>query len=199
MFNKLKKANNIFYVFVMLFFVSTISFGQNSDSKKDGLIPVKCTSKAQTTYYKLGSLPCTTDTIAVNKKEYLKIEFKVTNKNAQDPYYYGYRQLVRYKNKKEVQRIKLRDEGDPYWSSMPFVRVRKQKYLADLDDDGYLEFAVFPFSPGSAIWGTVKIYSLKDQIEYWGEGKYRFEQDTFVQLECMKCSKFNLEECKKCK
>lgn len=72
------------------------------------------------------------------------------------------------------------------------------KETADLDDDGYLEFAVFPFSPGSAIWGTARIFSLKEKIEFWGEGRYQFEGDTFVQLGCMRCSKFNPEECKKC-
>ena len=199
MFNNFKETNNTFYMFTILFFTSTASFGQSGDGKKNGLIPVKCTSKAQTTYYALGDLPCTTDTIKVSDREYLKIEFKVTNKNARNPYDYGYRELVRYKNKKAVQKIKLREVDDPPWSSMPFVRVRKQKYLADLDKDGHLEFAVFPFSPGSAIWGTVKIYSLKDKIEYWGEGNYRFEQDTHVMLGCMKCSKFDPEECKKCK
>ena len=52
--------------------------------------------------------------------------------------------------------------------------------------------------PGSAIWGTVRIFSLKDKIEFWGEGRYQFEGDTFVQLGCMRCSKFNPDECKKC-
>ena len=34
-----------------------------------------------------------------------------------------------------------------YWSETPFVRIRRQQYLADLDGDGHLEFAVFPLSP----------------------------------------------------
>ena len=81
----------------------------------------------------------------------------------------------------------------------PSFVIRRQQYLADLDGDGHLEFAVFPFSPGSAIWGTVRIYSIKDEIEPWGLGRYRFELDTFVQLDCMRCSKFNPEECEKCR
>ena len=147
----------------------------------------------------MGDLPCTRDAIKVSESERLRIHFKVINRSAQDPYEYGYQELIRYKNNKAVERISLRRSGDVHWNKVPFVRVREQKFLADLDGDGHLEFAVFPFSPGSAIWGTARIYSLKDKIEFWGNGRYRFELDTFVQLECMKCSKFNPEECKKCK
>ncbi|MCT4642076.1 MAG: hypothetical protein N4A33_07220 [Bacteriovoracaceae bacterium] len=61
-----------------------------------------------------------------------------------------------------------------------------------------IEFAIFPFSSGSAIWGTVRIYSLKKKIKLWGSGRYQFEGDTFVKFGCDKCSKFNLDACKKC-
>ena len=126
------------------------------------------------------------------------IEFIVVDKNSEDPYEYGYQELHRYKNGRIFEKLKLRRDDDAYWSEVPFVRIRKQKYLADLDGDGFLEFAIFPFHPGSAIWGTVRIFSLKEKIEFWREGRYQFEGDTFVQLGCMRCSKFNPEECKKC-
>jgi hypothetical protein len=69
------------------------------------------------------------------------------------------------------------------------VRIRKRKYFSDLDGDGYLEFAIYPFSPGSAIVGTVGIFSLKRKIEFWGNGRYQFEGDTFVRLNCPDLSK----------
>ena len=98
-----------------------------------------------------------------------------------------------------IETLSLRQAGDDYSVQVPFVRIRRQQYLANLDDDGHLEFAVFPFNPGTAIWGTARIYSIKDKIEPWGLGRLRFEFDTFVQLHCMRCSKFNPEECEKCR
>lgn len=158
----------------------------------------KCTLSSKVITYERGDLPCLKEVIQINSKEKIKIHFKVTDKSSKDLYEHGYQELIRYKDKKIVQTIKLRRDEDAYWSEVPFVRIRKQKYLSDLDGDGFLEFAVFPFSSGSAIWGTVRIFSLKDKIEYWGKGKYQFEGDTFVQLNCPKCSKFNPDACKSC-
>lgn len=157
-----------------------------------------CEPDSRPVKYKIGDLPCTRDVIHLNASEKLKIHFVVTDKDSDDPYDYGYQELLRYKSGRVVEKMKLRMNNDPYWSIVPFVRIRRQNFLADLDDDGFLEFAIFPFHPGSAIWGTVRIFSLKEKIEFWGEGRYQFEGDTFVQLNCMKCSKFNPEECKKC-
>jgi hypothetical protein len=111
---------------------------------------------------------------------------------------YGYKEILRYVNKLLVHIVCLSRVQDAYWSETPFVRIRKQKYFADLDEDGYLEFAIYPFHPGSAIWGTVRIFSLKEKIEYWGEGRYQFEGDTFVKLGCRSCSRRNPEGCKSC-
>ena len=79
------------------------------------------------------------------------------------------------------------------------MRIREQRYLSDLDGDGFVEFAIFPFSSGSAIVGTVRIFSLKDKTVPWGNGRYQFEGDTFVRLNCPKWSKFNAEELKNCR
>lgn len=158
----------------------------------------KCEPESKPVKYKIGDLPCLREIIPVSSKEKLEIHFVVTNKDSDDPYEYGYQELLRYKNGEVTEKMKLRMDNDPYWSIVPFVRIRKQKYLADLDGDGFLEFAIFPFHPGSAIWGTVRIFSLKNKIEFWGQGRYQFEGDTFVQLNCMECSKFHPEECKKC-
>ena len=43
------------------------------------------------------------------------------------------------------------------------------------------------------------VFSLKKKIEYWGDGRYQYEGDTFVQLSCMDCSKFNPKACEKCR
>ena len=158
-----------------------------------------CVAGEEPIFYELGDMPCTRDFVRISDNEHMEIRFRVTDENATDPYDYGYRELVRYRDDHVIETLRLRQADDALWSDIPFVRIRRQQYLADLDGDGHLEFAVFPFSPGSAIWGTVRIYSLKDRIEPWGEGAYRFELDTFVQLDCMSCSKFNPEACEKCR
>lgn len=168
----------------------------NYDFNKETTI--QCTKDSKPKNYKVGDTPCWEKSLRVSSQESLKIHFKIMNKSSYDLYERGYQELLRIKDKKIVEKIKLRRDDDAYWSEVPFVRIRKQKYLADLDGDGFLEFAIFPFSPGSAIWGTVRIFSLKEKIEYWGEGRYQFEGDTYVQLGCMKCSKFNPNACKSC-
>ncbi len=177
---------------------TTIDKIENQDSFKPKIFKTRCEKDSRLTSYELGDLPCTKEKIIISKNEKLEIRFVIKNKKSEDPYEYGYQELTRVKNNKVVEKIKLRKEEDAYWSEVPFVRIRKQQYLSDLDGDGFLEFAVFPFHPGSALWMTARIYSLKDTIQYWGKGRYRFEADTYVKLGCDECSKFNLKECKKC-
>jgi hypothetical protein len=205
--NFIINQNNLF-VLLMLFMFQSCSHKKGNESKifqektaDDYFTKIhetRCESNSDIIKYTAGDLICTKNNITINSMEKLIIEFIVVDKNSEDPYDYGYQELHRYKNGKIFEKLKLRRDDDAYWSEVPFVRIRKQKYLADLDGDGFLEFAIFPFHPGSAIWGTVRIFSLKDKIELWGEGRYQFEGDTFVQLGCMRCSKFIPEECKKC-
>lgn len=194
--------SNFFIFLFLVIFLSCAHEQDKADNVPDDYFTkthyATCTPNSVPEKYKIGDLPCIRKEIIVNSKEKLVVTFIITNKDSEDPYEYGYQELQRYKKGEVVERIKLRREGEPYWSMAPFVRIRKQTYFADLDNDGYLEFAIFPFSPGSAIWGTVRIFSLKEKIELWGEGRYQFEGDTSVQLGCMSCSKFNPEECKKC-
>lgn len=204
---KNQKNNSAYWIIIFLFiscannkvssvddptFTSAENYNFNKKTK------VRCTPDSEIIIHELGDTPCWKHFLQISQSESLKTHFVVTNKDSKDPYEYGYQELLRYKNEKIIEKIKLRRDDDAYWSKVPFVRIRKQTYLADLDNDGYPEFAIFPFSSGSAIWGTVRIFSLKDKIEFWGEGRYQFEGDTFVQLGCMKCSKFNPDECKKC-
>lgn len=170
-----------------------------SDGNLQNKRSTRCTKNGKLEKYEVGDLPCARSLIKPNRSEKLKIHFVTTNKKSEDPYEYGFQELLRFKDGKIVEKLKLRRDDDAYWAEVPFVRIRKQKYFADLDNDGFLEFAVYPFHPGSAIWGTVRIYSLKEKITFWGEGRYQFEGDTYVQLGCMKCSKFNPGACKTCK
>ena len=158
-----------------------------------------CVAGEEPTFYEFGDIPCAREFVRISDDEHMEIRFTVTDENATDRYDYGYWELLRYGEGRVIETLRLRQSGDVHWSETPFVRIRRQQYLADLDGDGHLEFAVFPFSPGSAIWGTVRIYSIKDKIEPWGLGRLRFEQDTFVQLDCMRCSRFSPEECEKCR
>lgn len=149
--------------------------------------------------YDQGDLPCLKYKLKVSSSGFLEIEYVTLNENAADIYDRGYQILKRFKNEKVIERIKLRKNKDAYWDDTPFVRIRKQKYFSDLDGDGYIEFAIYPFSSGSAVVGTVRIFSLKNKIEFWGNGRYQFEGDTFVQLNCPRWSKFNPDEEKNCR
>ena len=160
---------------------------------------IRCTPNGRIEYYNDGDLPCTRTSLFPSKGERLRVRFVVIDKKSEDPYERGYQELLRYKDGKVIEKMKLRKDEDAYWTIVPFVRIRKQEYLADLDGDGNLEFAILPFHPGSAVWMRARIFSLREKIEFWGEGKYRYEGDTFVQLDCLECSKFNFQACKKCR
>lgn len=206
--NYMKNLNNEKLLFILIFLTSCTSqiikkndqvvLSESEANNSQRVIRTRCTQHENIKTYKVGDLVCTRSVLKVNSDERLRIHFKLVNRDSDDLYERGYQELLRYKNGQVVERIKLRKDEDAYWNATPFVRVRKQAYLADLDGDGYQEFAILPFSPGSAIWGTVRIFSLKKNVEFWGEGRYQFEGDTFVQLNCMECSKFNPEACNSC-
>ena len=59
-----------------------------------------------------------------------EIQFVEKNIDSEDPYERGYQEMLRIKENKVVERIKLRRNDDAYWSDTPFVRIRKQKYFA---------------------------------------------------------------------
>ncbi|MCK5074516.1 MAG: FG-GAP repeat protein [Bacteriovoracaceae bacterium] len=154
--------------------------------------------KDKKTIYGNGGIVCAKDLLKHESGDLLRIEYKTINVESTDPYERGYQVLRRYSKNKKIDEIRLRREEDACWMETPFVRIRKEKYFSDLDGDGYDEFAIFPFSSGSAIFGTVRIFSLRDKIILWGEGRYLVEGDGNVLLNCPRCSKFNLDICKKC-
>jgi hypothetical protein len=92
--------------------------------------------------YERGDLPCLKYKLKISNSEYLAIEFVTLDKNADDIYDRGYQVLKGIRNNKIIEEIKLRNKEDAYWHDTPFLRIRKQKYFSDLDDDGYLEFAI---------------------------------------------------------
>ena len=159
----------------------------------------QCEPGGKPEIYEQGDIICSKNELKINSDEKLLIKYIVTNKNSEDHYKHGYHELQRYKKGRIVERIKLRGPDDAYSIEVPFVRIRKQRYLSDLDGDGSSEFAILPFHPGSAIWMTARIFSLKEKIIFWGTGRYQFEGDTFVQLNCPECSKFDPQSCQKCK
>jgi hypothetical protein len=148
--------------------------------------------------YEIGDIICSKNKLVHKSGDQLRISFQILNEKANDPYEYGYQKMERYRNKKLIETLKLRNQEDAYWSKTPFVLIRKMKYLADLDNDGFDEFAILPYHPGSAVFGTVRIFSLKKKIEFWGEGRYHIEGSGHVLLNRISCSKMDLSECNKC-
>ncbi len=111
----------------------------------------------------------------------------------------GHHLLILKSEDKVLQKIKVETEHDPFWYEVVFVKIRKNVYWHDLNNDGYLEFAILPRDTGNALYRTVNIYTLKDDsFHFYGEGKYLWEAGGHVLLNCPKCWKFDLDECKKC-
>jgi len=195
---------NSFFILIIVFSCSRIKNMKNVETslvsiRKKAFCTIIDEKKNKFEEYEQGELPCLKYKLKVSTLEHLEIKYITLNENADDIYDRGYQVLRRIKNKKIIEEIKLRKDEDAYWHDTPFVRVRKKNYFSDLDGDGYMEFAIYPFSPGSAIVGTVRIFSLKREIEFWGYGRYQFESDTFVRLNCSNWSKFNPEALSNCR
>ena len=96
--------------------------------------------------------------------------------------------------------MQVEKEGyDPFWREVVFVKIRKDVYWQDLNNDGYPEFAILKTDTGNAIYRPVDIYTLKKgSFHFYGQGKYVWHTGQHVLLNCPKCWKFDLDECKKC-
>lgn len=165
---------------------------------------IRCTPEDEVEYYSPGDVPCSRDYIAqIGGTDSLAISYTIADENSFDPHEDPVsRELLRYRNGQLIQSTKLGGlvpDTDYLFQIVDFVRVREQQFVADLDGDGYLEFAVVSWHPGTALWLTTYILSLKEPIEFWGLGRYEYTGDTFVQLDCMGCSKFNPEACNVCR
>ena len=91
--------------------------------------------------------------------------------------------------------IKRWDEFHSY-----FVKIRKDKYLADLDNDKRDEIAILPMlSGGGAHVLTAYIYTvMEDGLKFFGEGRFFWEFGSHVKFGCPKCWKYDLHLCDTC-
>ena len=112
----------------------------------------------------------------------------------------GHHLLLLKASDKTLQKMQVEKEGyDPFWKEVLFVKIRKDVYWQDLNNDGYPEFAVLKTDTGNAIYRLVEIYTLKNRsFPFYGYGKYVWHTGEHVLLNCPKCWKFDLDECKKC-
>ena len=81
-----------------------------------------------------------------------------------------------------------------------FVKIRENKYFADLNNDGHPEIALLPqLSGGGAIVLTAHLYTLTNNgLNPFGQGRFFWENGKHVLLGCPDCWKFNLEKCNTC-
>ena len=62
-----------------------------------------------------------------------------------------------------------------------FVKISKGKYFVDLDQNGTLEFALYPMIAGNNPITDAYIYSIaEDEIVHYGMGKFHFERGPHV-------------------
>ena len=111
----------------------------------------------------------------------------------------GHHLLLLKASDKILQEIKIEKEDDPFWRHVVFVKIRKDAYWQDINNDGYPEFAILPTEMGNAIYRPAYIYTLKNNSFYfYGKGKYIWYTGQHVLLNCPKCWEYDLNECKKC-
>ena len=112
----------------------------------------------------------------------------------------GHHLLTLKSSNKVLQEIKVENEGyDPFWREVRFVKIRRGVYWQDLNNDGHPEFAVIKTDTGNAAYRTVDIYTLKnDSFHFYGNGRYVWTTGEHVMFNCPRCTRRNLEECKKC-
>jgi hypothetical protein len=149
--------------------------------------------------FKLGEIICSKHILQHKSGYHIKIIYKVIDGNSNDSYERGHWELQVFKQNKLIKKINMRQNDDPAWFDVMFVRIRKKQYFADINDDGFDEFAIFPYSPGSASFGTLRIFTLQNGVFEQGTAKYHIEGDGYALFNCPKCSKLNFEECKKCR
>ena len=208
------KFNKLFFIVILLFFSCSTQIIKKPDNVDRLLERFKIDSnqkevKTYCTYedfqkeaqskFELGEIICAKHLLQHKSGYRVKIIYKVVNNNSIDSYDRGYWELQVFKQDRLVKKINMRKNDDPAWLNVVFVRIREKQYFADINNDGIDEFAIFPFSPGSASFGTLRIFTLQNNVFEQGTAKYHIEGDGYALLSCPKCSKLNFEECKKCR
>ena len=81
-----------------------------------------------------------------------------------------------------------------------FVKIRKNKYLADLNNDKRDEIAILPMlSGGGEHVSDAYIYTVMDDgLKFFGKGRFFWEFGDYVKFGCPKCWKFDLKSCEVC-
>ena len=111
----------------------------------------------------------------------------------------GHHLLILKSDDKILQQIKVEKETDIFWYEVAFVKIRKGVYWADLNNDGYVEFAVLPRDTGNSEYRAAYLYTLKDNsFHFYERGVYIWPIGEHVMLNCPKCSRFDFDACKKC-
>lgn len=106
--------------------------------------------------------------------------------------------LVLTRNGKSYDFTKLINKWDEFHSY--FVKIRKDKYLADLNNDNRDEIAILPMlSGGGAHVLDAYIYTIMDdELKYYGKGRFLWEIGDYVKFGCPKCSRWDLKSCETC-
>lgn len=106
--------------------------------------------------------------------------------------------LLKKKNKLLWEKV-YKEVDNIQWVYGNIVPIRKNKYYADLNEDGFPEVAILPWDLGMAVYRTAEIYTVYDDgLVKYGEGKFNFEFGPNVLLGCPKCWKFDMDACTKC-
>ena len=106
--------------------------------------------------------------------------------------------LVFTKKGKSYDLTKIIKRWDEFF--IYFVKIRKDKYLADLNNDKKYEIAILPMlSGGGAHILDAYIYTVMDDgLKYYGKGRFQWESGDHVKFGCPKCSRLDLKSCEAC-
>ena len=112
----------------------------------------------------------------------------------------GHHLLILKSGDEVLQEIKVETEEDIFWKEVLFVKIREGVYWKDLNNDGYLEFAILKTDTGYSTHRTVDLYTLKNNsFHFYGHGIYVWTTGQHVLFNCPEeCHHHNPEACDKC-
>lgn len=112
----------------------------------------------------------------------------------------GHHLLILKSGDETLQEVKVETEDDIFWKEVLFVKIREGVYWKDLNNDGYLEFAILKTDTGYSTHRTVDLYTLKNNsFHFYGHGIYVWTTGQHVLFNCPEeCNHHNPEACDKC-